>query len=119
MGFLDILRGKRELKQPAADRLFAMSTAYVKLELELELKTTGQAAVVHAQRELGLSEVGAVRLLEVQGSPPEVQLVRLALPAGSCTVAVQRVTGAPAILTCRDGARKVPLSYRPLWLRTD
>ena len=46
MGFLDILRGKRELKQPAADRLFAMSTAYVKLELELELKTTGKAAIV-------------------------------------------------------------------------
>ena len=46
MGFLDILRGKRELKQPAADRLFAMSTAYVKLEMELELTTTGQAAIV-------------------------------------------------------------------------
>jgi hypothetical protein len=46
MGFLDILRGKRELKQPASDRLFAMSTAYVKLELELELKTSGQAAIV-------------------------------------------------------------------------
>src|SRR3954454_11889165 len=46
MGLFDILRGKRDLKQPAADRLFAMSTAYVKLELELELKTTGQAAIV-------------------------------------------------------------------------
>src|SRR5918911_1491369 len=46
MGFLDILRGKRELKQPAADRLFAMSTAYVKLDLELNLKSTGQAAIV-------------------------------------------------------------------------
>ena len=46
MGFLDILRGKRELKQPAADRLFAMSTAYVKLEMELELHTTGKAAIV-------------------------------------------------------------------------
>ena len=46
MGFFDILRGKRELKQPAADRLFAMSTAYVKLEMELELKTSGKAAIV-------------------------------------------------------------------------
>ena len=46
MGLFDVLRGKRELKQPAADRLFAMSTAYVKLELELELKTTGKAAIV-------------------------------------------------------------------------
>ena len=46
MGLFDILRGKRELKQPAADRLFAMSTAYVKLEMELNLTSVGQAAIV-------------------------------------------------------------------------
>jgi hypothetical protein len=46
VGFLDILRGKRELKQPAPDRLFAMSTAYVKLEMELGMRTTGKAAIV-------------------------------------------------------------------------
>jgi hypothetical protein len=46
VGFLDILRGKRELKQPAPDRLFAMSTAYVKMELELSLKSSGKAAIV-------------------------------------------------------------------------
>ena len=46
MGLFDILRGKRDLKQPAADRLFAMSTAYVKLEMELGQTTTGQAAIV-------------------------------------------------------------------------
>ena len=46
MGFLDILRGKRELKQPAPDRLFAMSTAYVKMEMELGLRSNGKAAIV-------------------------------------------------------------------------
>jgi hypothetical protein len=46
VGLFDILRGKRELKQPASDRLFAMSTAYVKLEMELGIKSTGQAAIV-------------------------------------------------------------------------
>jgi hypothetical protein len=46
MGLFDILRGKRELKQPAADRLFAMSTAYVKLDLELGLTSSGKAAIV-------------------------------------------------------------------------
>ena len=46
MGFLDILRGKRELKQPAADRLFAMTTANVKLEMELNISSSGQAAIV-------------------------------------------------------------------------
>jgi PspAB-like protein len=46
VGFLDILRGKRELKQPAPDRLFAMSTAYVKMDMELTLKSSGKAAIV-------------------------------------------------------------------------
>jgi hypothetical protein len=46
MGFLDVLRGKRDLKQPAPDRLFAMATANVKLEMELSLHTTGKAAIV-------------------------------------------------------------------------
>ena len=33
MGFFDVLRGgSRKLKQPAPDRLFAMSTAYVTME---------------------------------------------------------------------------------------
>jgi hypothetical protein len=46
VGLFDVLRGKRELKQPAADRLFAMSTAYVKLEMELEMRSSGKAAIV-------------------------------------------------------------------------
>jgi hypothetical protein len=90
-----------------------------RLRGQVGLPPAAQAAVVHAQRELQLTTVGAVRVLQVQGSPPDVQLVRLAVPEGSCTVAVQRVTDAPAILTCRDTVAKVPLSYRPLWLRAD
>jgi hypothetical protein len=90
-----------------------------RLRGQVGLPPAAQAAVVHAQRELRLTAVGAVRLLEVQGSAPEVQLVRLAVPHGSCTVAVQRVTGGPEMLTCRDAKAKVPLSYRPLWLRAD
>jgi hypothetical protein len=46
MGFLDILRGKRELKKPAPDRLFAMTTAQVHMELSMALKSTGKAAIV-------------------------------------------------------------------------
>ena len=49
MGFLDVLRGKRELRKPAPDRLFAMSTAYVTLEMSHGLKTTGRAAIVFQQ----------------------------------------------------------------------
>jgi hypothetical protein len=90
-----------------------------KLRGQVGLPPAAQAAVVHAQRELRVTTAGAVRVLEVQGSPPDVQVVRLAVPDGSCTVAVQRMTGAPAILTCRDSHAKVPLHYRPLWLRAD
>ena len=46
MGFLDILTGKRKIKQPAESRLFAMSTAAVTLEMTLELKSSGKAAIV-------------------------------------------------------------------------
>ena len=46
MGFLDVFTGKRKIKVPAPDRLFAMSTAGVTLETEMGLKTAGKAAIV-------------------------------------------------------------------------
>jgi hypothetical protein len=47
MGFLDILTGGgRKLKQPAPDRLFAMATAAVTMELKLNLRSSGRAAIV-------------------------------------------------------------------------
>ena len=46
MGFLDALLGKRKLKGPAPDRLFAMSTAYVSLETAHGITTRGTAAIV-------------------------------------------------------------------------
>ena len=46
MGFLDVLTGKRKLAQPAPDRLFAMSTAYVTLEASMDLTSRGSAAIV-------------------------------------------------------------------------
>ena len=46
MGFLDALTGKRKIKGPAPDRLFAMSTAGVTLDLQLGLKSSGQSAIV-------------------------------------------------------------------------
>jgi hypothetical protein len=46
MGFLDVLMGKRKLAGPANDRLFAMSTAYVRFETELSITSAGRAAIV-------------------------------------------------------------------------
>lgn len=47
MGFLDaILGGKKKLSAPAADRLFAMSTAYVTLSTGHGIETKGVAAIV-------------------------------------------------------------------------
>lgn len=46
MGFLDVLTGRRKLSQPAPDRLFAMSTAYVTLETGLGIQSRGSAAIV-------------------------------------------------------------------------
>src|SRR4051795_10354094 len=49
MGFLDAMLGKRKVKGPAPDRLFALSTAYVDLETAQNIKTTGKAGIVFQQ----------------------------------------------------------------------
>jgi hypothetical protein len=46
MGFFDVITGKRKLAGPAPDRLFAMSTAYVTLQAQLEIVSRGAAAIV-------------------------------------------------------------------------
>ncbi|PZS08137.1 MAG: hypothetical protein DLM64_13205 [Solirubrobacterales bacterium] len=46
MGFLEVITGKRKLAQPAPDRLFAISTAYVTLQTELGITSRGAAAIV-------------------------------------------------------------------------
>src|ERR1039458_7867169 len=46
MGLLGVLTGKRKLAQPAPDRLFAITTAYVTFETTLEITTRGTAAIV-------------------------------------------------------------------------
>ena len=46
MGFLDVLLGRRKLAQPAADRLFAVSTAYVTMETGLGITSRNAAAIV-------------------------------------------------------------------------
>jgi hypothetical protein len=46
VGFLDVLIGRRKLAQPAPDRLFAISTAYVQMETGLGISSRGAAAIV-------------------------------------------------------------------------
>ena len=46
MGLADILLGRKKLKGPAQDRLFALSTARVTLDTELGLQTAGTGGIV-------------------------------------------------------------------------
>ncbi len=46
MGLRDIITGRRELKAPAPDRLFAITTAYVTLQSAHGIDPTGVAAIV-------------------------------------------------------------------------
>ena len=46
MGFLDALLGRRKVKGPAPDRLFALSTAYVGLQAQQGIVTRGMAGIV-------------------------------------------------------------------------
>ena len=45
MGLLDVLFGRRKLKEASGERIFALSTAQVTLETELGLRSAGCAAV--------------------------------------------------------------------------
>jgi hypothetical protein len=46
VGLRDILTGRHEVKGPAPDRLFAISTAYVALQTEHQIEPAGSAAIV-------------------------------------------------------------------------
>jgi hypothetical protein len=46
VGLRDILTGRHEVKGPAPDRLFAITTAYVELQAEHGVDPTGSAAIV-------------------------------------------------------------------------
>jgi hypothetical protein len=46
VGLTDILFGRKKLKEPAADKLFALTTAAVSLDVECGLKPAGVAAVI-------------------------------------------------------------------------
>ena len=46
MGLTDILFGRKKLKEPAGDRLFAITTAAVTLDVECGLKPAGVGAVI-------------------------------------------------------------------------
>jgi hypothetical protein len=45
VGFADVLFGRKKLKDPASERLFAISTARITLEVDLGLKPSGAAAL--------------------------------------------------------------------------
>jgi hypothetical protein len=46
MGLLDALTGRHQVKGPAPDRLFAISTAYIALQSEHQIEPSGAAAIV-------------------------------------------------------------------------
>src|SRR5260370_153781 len=71
MGFLDVLRGKRTLRQPTEDRLFAMSTAVITMTEELGMKSTGKAAIVF--QPLGTADFDAIvkEMTELVGATGE------------------------------------------------
>jgi hypothetical protein len=46
VGLRDILTGRHEVKGPAPDRLFAISTAYIALQSEHQIDPVGTAAIV-------------------------------------------------------------------------
>jgi len=54
MGLRDVLFGRKELKKPAEERLFALSTAAVTLKIELGLRYAGVCALVYKPLSAGV-----------------------------------------------------------------
>jgi hypothetical protein len=46
VGLFDVITGRRKLAQPAPDRLFAMTTAYVAMQAGQQVHSRGKAAIV-------------------------------------------------------------------------
>ena len=53
MGLRDVLFGRKKLAEPKEDKLFALTTAAVTLQMELQLKTAGVAAVAFKPQSSG------------------------------------------------------------------
>ncbi len=53
MGLRDVMFGRKKLAEPKEDKLFALSTAAVTLQTELNLKTAGVAAVAFKPQSSG------------------------------------------------------------------
>ncbi|HEV2592111.1 MAG TPA: hypothetical protein VGU02_09480 [Gaiellaceae bacterium] len=53
MGLRDVLLGRKKLAEPKEDKLFALTTAAVTLDTELQLKTAGVAAVAFKPQSSG------------------------------------------------------------------
>ena len=53
MGIRDILSGRQKLPGPKDDRLFALTTAAVTLQIELGLKTAGVGAIAFKPQSSG------------------------------------------------------------------
>src|SRR3954463_4198121 len=53
MGLRDILSGRKKLAEPTEDKLFALTTAAITLETELQLKPAGIAAVAFKPQSSG------------------------------------------------------------------
>jgi hypothetical protein len=79
LGLGDVLFGRKKLKPPAAERLFALSTAAITLETSLGLKTAGAGAVVFkalSAGEFAQAESDVQQLLEAVAADSGAKLER-------------------------------------------
>lgn len=81
MGLRDVLFGKKKLAEPREDRLFALTTAAVTLDVELGLKTAGAGAIAFKPQSSG----------EFKNAFAEIDKLTQAV-AESCGSAVERKT---------------------------
>jgi hypothetical protein len=68
VGLLDALTGRHQVKGPAPDKLFAISTAYITLQSEHQINPGGSAAIVFQKLENSEFEATIREMEEVVGA---------------------------------------------------
>ncbi len=113
MGLLDALTGRHQVKGPAPDRLFAISTAYITLQSEHQIDPAGTAAIVF--QPLATSEFEATiremeEVVKATGSETGTQVATQDDSYGYRWMVLRNPAGAPSVEDLAVGINAVSSS---------
>ena len=113
MGLLDALTGRHQVKGPAPDRLFAITTAYITLQSEHQIVPAGTAAIVFQALQTSEFEATIKDMEEVvraTGGESSTQVATQDDSYGYRWMVLRNPTGAPSVEDLAVGINAVSSS---------